>query len=448
MNYVGRTNISSARLKGLQKDLHLTDLQFDTVLAVLYASYCSAQIPSNMVLIATRPSVYISICIVLWGIVSASTAAAQNFTGILLCRIFIGLPESAFYPGAIYLLSRWYTRKELALRSAIIYAGLLISNAFGSLMAAGILSDMDGNRGIQGWRWLFIIEGSITCFIGFCALYILPDHPHSTRWISPEERHLAQVRLAEDAAEADKDYAEDSAWSGFKQAIFDPKVPIFALMTCSLLLGLSFVNFFPTLTATLGFDTTVSLLLAAPPWIFATVVCLLNAWHCDRSDERFFHIAGPWWAVIIGFIISLATRSTGARYFSMFLMSGGYAGAALVLVWVSNAVPRPPAKRAAAIGIVNGFGNIGTLIGSYAWKAAWSPFYHPSMWISLSAIVFSSFLAFAIRCLLRRENRQLEEDQVKQLSESSRARIEEAAKLEGISFQQALDRKRGFRYLY
>ncbi|KZS94139.1 MFS general substrate transporter [Sistotremastrum niveocremeum HHB9708] len=449
MNYVDRTAITSARLKGLEQDLHLTDLQFDTVIAILYASYCPAQIPSNMILNKVkRPSLYIGICVVLWGITSASTAATKNYAGILLCRVFIGLPEAAFYPGAIYLLSRWYTRKELAFRSAILYGGLLISNAFGSLMAAGILSNMEGKLGIRAWRWLFIIEGSITCFIGFCSMYILPDYPQNTRWMSPEERLLAQVRLSEDAAEADEDCAEDSAWTGFKQAISDPKVPIFAVMTCSQLLGLSFVNFFPTLTSTLGFNTTVSLLLAAPPWIFATMVCLANAWHCDRSGERFFHIAGPWWGVILGFIISLATRVTGARYVSMFLMASGYAGFALTLVWVSNAIPRPPAKRAAAIGIVNGFGNIGNLIGSYAWKAAWSPFYHPSMWISLSALLFSSALALVIRILLKRENKRMDRDEIGDLKGAGRERIEEAARLEGISFEQALERKRGFRYLY
>ena len=69
-----------------------------------------------------------------------------------------------------------------------------------------------------------------------------------------------------------------------------------------------------------------------------------------------------------------------------------YAGFALTAVWVSNAIPRPPAKRAAAIGIVNGFGNIGNLIGSFTWKAEWGPDYHPSMWISLGALLLTSAL--------------------------------------------------------
>lgn len=237
-------------------------------------------------------------------------------------------------------------------------------------------------------------------------------------------------------------------WSGFKMAMKDIKVSIFAVMTMSQLLGLSFVNFFPTLTATLGFSTTISLLLAAPPWIYATVVCCLNALHADKTGERYFHIAGPWWGVLLGYIIAVSTFSTGGRYVSMFLMASGYAGFALTLVWVSNAVPRPPTKRAAAIGIVNGFGNIGNLIGSYAWKAEWGPGYHQSMEIGIAALAFSSVLALVIRQMLVRENRRLDESELEDLKGAKRERIEEFAKLEGITFEEALERKRGFRYLY
>ncbi|CCO33009.1 hypothetical protein BN14_07076 [Rhizoctonia solani AG-1 IB] len=124
--------------------------------------------------------------------------------------------------------------------------GLSVSNAFGSLMAAGILGGMQGKRGIAAWRWLFFIEGAITIVVGILAVWLLPDYPHNTRWIKGSQRRLAQARLAEDAAEADEDGANDSAFAGLKMALKDPKVPILALMTCSQLLGLSFVNFFPT----------------------------------------------------------------------------------------------------------------------------------------------------------------------------------------------------------
>ncbi|KAH7904472.1 major facilitator superfamily domain-containing protein [Hygrophoropsis aurantiaca] len=449
MNYIDRVAVTSARLKGLEADLGLTDVQYDTVVAILYASYCPAQIPSNMILnYVSRPTLYIGTCVILWGLTSAMTGVTHNFAGIVACRVFIGLPEAAFYPGAIFLLSRWYTRKELAFRSAILYAGLLVSNAFGSLIAAGILGNMDGKMGIAAWRWLFYIEGAITMFIGFQAMWLLPDYPNNTRWLNAAERHLAQVRLAEDAGEADKDSAEASVFEGFVLAIKDPKVLCFMLMTCSQLLGLSFINFFPTLTGTLGYSTTITLLMSAPPWIFAAIATLINAWNCDRTGERFFHMTAWWWVVIVGYIISLSTMATGGRYFSLFLMTTGYCGFTLTLVWVSNAIPRPPAKRAAAIGLVNGFGNVGNLMGSYIWKANWSPEYHQSMIIALCALVFASFLSFVVRCMLVRDNKRMDREEMQFMQGPDRERIEEAAKLEGITFEEAMRRRKGFRYLY
>jgi MFS family permease len=449
MNYVDRNAITNARLKGLEQDLHLTDLQYNVVLSILYVTYCPAQIPSNMMLNwITKPSFYIGMCVVVWGLISTLTGVTQSYGGILAARLCIGIPESAFYPGTIYLLSRWYTKKELAFRSAVLYGGLLFSNAFGSLMAAGILTNMDGKLGITGWRWLFFIEGAISMFIGLNAMWLLPDYPVNTRWVTSKESRLAQARLADDAGEADRDSVGDSPLQGLVMAVKDPKVWIFAIMNTAQLLGLSFVNFFPTLTSTLGFDTTISLVLAAPPWILSAIVCCLNAWYADRSGERFFHQTMWWWGVMLGFIISLATNNTAARYVSMFLMACGYAGFAMTLVWVSNIFPRPPAKRAAVIGIVNGIGNLGNLMGSYTWKAEWGPDYHPSMGISFGALAIATVLSLLLRQLIIRDNKKLDEAEKLALGESNRARVEEAARLEGITFDQAMQRRQGFRYLY
>ncbi|KNZ71257.1 hypothetical protein J132_00102 [Termitomyces sp. J132] len=379
MNYIDRNGITTARLKGMQQDLGISDIQYATVIAVLYASYCPGQIPSNMLLNylpSQRPSLYIGLCVVLWGLTSALTGVTKSFAGILLCRLFVGLPESAFYPGVSYLLSRWYTKKELAFRFAILYSGQLISNAFGALMAAGILENMEGKRGFRAWR---------------CPL------------------------------------------KGFQMAISDPLVLIFTLQTVAQILGLSFVNFFPTLTQTLGFSTTMSLLLAAPPWVFASIACCLTGW---------------WWGVIAGFIIGLSTMSIPARYVAMFLMASGYAGFAMNLVWVSNAIARPPAKRAAAIGIVNGVGNLGNLIGSYTWKAEWGPQYHQSMIISLAALTFSTLLALVIRQMLINKNKQFTIDDNAASKDADRTRVEEAARLEGLTLQQAMERRKSYRYLY
>jgi len=151
---------------------------------------------------------------------------------------------------------------------------------------------------------------------------------------------------------------------------------------------------------------------------------------------------------MVGFIISLGTANVGARYFSMFLMAAGYSGFSLTIVWVSNVIPRPPAKRAAAIGVVNGIGNLGNLMGSYTWKAAWGPQYHQSMIISLCSLALSSVMAWGIRRHLIRLNRKLDEDERIAMQGANEIRVKEAAILEGITFEQAMERRKGFRYLY
>lgn len=121
------------------------------------------QIPSNMILNAiSRPSLYLCGAVATWGVISACTAATHNATGAILCRFFLGCIEAAFFPGCLYFLSRWYTRKEMQLRVTIINAGNLAAQAFGGLIAAGILGDMDGKGGIRAWRWLFIVTHAYT----------------------------------------------------------------------------------------------------------------------------------------------------------------------------------------------------------------------------------------------------------------------------------------------
>lgn len=50
--------------------------------------------------------------------------------------------------------------------------------------------------------------------------------------------------------------------------------------------------------------------------------------------------------------------------------------------------------------------------------------------------------------MLIQENKRLDRDELGDLKGAGRERIEEAARLEGLTFEQALDRKKGFRYLY
>jgi len=76
------------------------------------------QLPSNLLLTRVKPSVYLGIAMAVWGVISAAQAATKTFGGLLACRILLGVVEAPFFPGAIMLMSSWYTRAELAHRIA------------------------------------------------------------------------------------------------------------------------------------------------------------------------------------------------------------------------------------------------------------------------------------------------------------------------------------------
>jgi len=93
-------------------------------------------------------------------------------------------------------------------------------------------------------RWLFWIEGALTIAIAILMAFILPDFPDNSRFLSPLERKLAQVRMEEDAGE--KDTGDDSTWTGFKMAVTDWKVWYMAFTLTALVVALSFNAYFPS----------------------------------------------------------------------------------------------------------------------------------------------------------------------------------------------------------
>jgi MFS family permease len=230
LNYLDRNAIALARLDDLEEKLNLTSTQYQTCVSILFVGYLLGGIPSNMFLNRTRPSRYLSICMMAWAVVSSVTALAKDFKGLLLTRFFLGLTEAPYYPGAVYILSIFYNRKEVATRIAILYTGNILATAFAGLIAAGIFHGLGDVAGISGWQWLFILQGIVTFLIAIVGFFILPDFPHNTWWLTQAERDLAVSRMVIDTVGRTED---TSVWDGLRQAAKDPMVWLFAFMAHS-----------------------------------------------------------------------------------------------------------------------------------------------------------------------------------------------------------------------
>lgn len=196
-----------------------------------------------MLLNRIKPSWYMSGWMMAWAIVSTLMAVVKDYKGMLACRFVLGITEAPFYPGGVYLISMFYTRKESATRMSVFYTGNLLASSFSGLIAAPIFSGLEGKHGLEGWRWLFIIQGLITgmspeesnmCItdndtvgVAVLAFFMLPNAPLETRWLTQEERELAHSRIAFDTTEKE---GRVSVWKGLREACTDYRMWVFALM--------------------------------------------------------------------------------------------------------------------------------------------------------------------------------------------------------------------------
>lgn len=95
----------------------------------------------------------------------------------------------------------WYKRSEAQKRFSFFFSSTTLAGAFGGLLASG-LGKMDGVRGLAGWRWVFIIEGIITCVVAMGCFFVVPDFPEDVKWLTPEEREFLRDKLAQDAGKS------------------------------------------------------------------------------------------------------------------------------------------------------------------------------------------------------------------------------------------------------
>ncbi|KAL4898671.1 major facilitator superfamily domain-containing protein [Aspergillus ambiguus] len=399
LNYLDRNAIALARLNNLEEDLNLSSSEYQTCVSILFVGYLLGQVPSNMILTRVRPSWYMAGFMALWAVVSSLTALAKDFKGLLLTRFFLGVT------GALYMLSIFYTRKEIATRISVLYTGNILATAFAGLIAAGIFNGMDNLRGISGWQWLFILQGAVTFVIAVFSIFTLPDDPRETRWLTPEERALAHSRIVADTVGARH---QTSTLSGLKEAARDPRLWLFAFMQHMHLAANGFKNFFPTAVETLGFNTTITLVLTCPPYLIAGIISVFWSWSSGRYNERTWHITIAKAIAIAGFVLGCATLNTGARYFAMIVFSiGTYAVNSIILGWVSSTCGQTKEKKASALAIVNTIANVSFIWTPYLWPSSDEPRYTIAMSSSAAFSAACATSAWIMKIWLIRTNRKI-----------------------------------------
>ncbi|OBA26656.1 MFS general substrate transporter [Hanseniaspora valbyensis NRRL Y-1626] len=177
INSVDRVGFSNAYVTGMKQSLNLAGKDFNIINSCYSIGYIISMVPHNIMLLKFKPKYYLGLCTLIWGIITIVLHCVNTFSQCCALRFFQGVFESCTFSGTHLILGSWYLEKELPFRSAIFTSSGLIGSIFSGFMQVGIYNSMDGVSGLQGWRWLFIIDGIITMPIVILPLFIFPDTP-------------------------------------------------------------------------------------------------------------------------------------------------------------------------------------------------------------------------------------------------------------------------------
>ncbi|KAF2018536.1 putative MFS transporter [Aaosphaeria arxii CBS 175.79] len=404
-NFLDRNAIVNGKINHLDKDLGMKGTEYNTCVSIFFVGYLVGQVPSNMILTRVKPAWYMAGWMMAWAIVSTLMAIVKDYHGMLAARFVLGVVEAPFYPGGLYMISMFYTRKETASRLSIFYTGNLLASAFSGLIAAGIFEGLDGRNGWEGWRWLFLIQGLVTVLVAVTAFFLLPNAPLTTKWLTPAQRQLAHDRIVFDTTGKQE---QVNVWKGLREACVDYRTWVFALMQNLHLSANGFKNFLPTAVQTLGFGRTVTLVLTCPPYLLAGIISVLVSWSSGKLNERTWHITLSKLVAIVGFMVGTLTLNVGARYFAMVLFVGATYGVNNInLAWAAAVLGQTNEKKAVVLAIANTLGNLSFVYTPYLWPDSSKPRYSMAMWASVGFSGGVIACAWVLRFIMQRDNKKL-----------------------------------------
>ncbi|OGE50220.1 hypothetical protein PENARI_c018G00842 [Penicillium arizonense] len=289
---------------------------------------------------------------VAWGLVMTLTGIVQNYSGLLAARFFLGVTEAGLFPGLAFYVSLWYPRKNSQFRLALIFASASMAGAFSGLLAY-LISKMDGVGGLEGWRWIFILEGLLTVVVAVFSFFLVWDEPATAAFLSEHEKRILLDALnytqTETSTAPQLGNKHSFKWKHFVDALLDWQTWFHCLgywgMACSVY-ALSL--FLPTIIKGLGYSAALAQLLTIPVYAAATISCILVGYYSDKTGQRSFFTFACYTAVFVGFLIAVAPARfiPGLTYAGCFIAACGMYPAIPGLLTLSSNNWAPDAKRA------------------------------------------------------------------------------------------------------
>jgi ACS family tartrate transporter-like MFS transporter len=354
-----KTNVGFAALQ-MNRDLGFTPEVYGFGAGVFFLGAFLFEIPSNLILVRVGARRWLARIMITWGLIVIALAATRAPTFFYVMRFLLGVAEAGLLPGVIYYLGLWIPKPA---RGTALSA-LMSTSAIGAIAAGPIatgLMQLQGTGGLEGWQWIFVVEGIATVGIGIITLSYLPDGIEQARWLSAGEQHWLMERQRQEL-QVKKTMGVTAFLAGF----FDSRVLV-ALIVSLLLVLCNFgaVFWLPQVIKSFGALSNLEVgWLSAVPYAFGGIGMVLWGRHSDRTGERRWHLFIGAAAAAVGYAWS-ATAPNGAMSFIGICLGTAGIMSTFGIFWAYAGDLLGGAAAAGGIAFLNTAGQLGGFGGPF-----------------------------------------------------------------------------------
>ncbi|KAL2821190.1 putative MFS transporter [Aspergillus granulosus] len=376
--------------------LNLTPHQISTGLALFYVCYVVFDLPSNLIMTKLSPHVWMSRIVIGVGIIGSCMAAMKAAWSLYLLRLLLGIVIAGMWPGMAYYLTLFYPPSRTGKRIGQYYTAAQLSAAVVGLVSAGF-QKMDGARGLVGFQWMFLVYGVITVAVGIGLLWWLPDRPSPPgqeadtvkqgskylQWI-PQSRPVLTGRDAEIHYHDLTRVYKRPRWTlrNLLQVLLDWRLwPLLIMYFGVVGVGIGVQNYATVIIRSINPSLSgIQLsLLTAPIWLMDLAAILLVTPISDRfhhSRALFFTLGAS--LQIAGLLITTYSGTESnpwPRYGGLLIVGFGLGPTVPVTMTWTTEIFQPRHGEvgvAAASAVVSGWGNLGSILTTYALYQGWS----------------------------------------------------------------------------
>jgi MFS family permease len=356
--YLDRSNVGMAATT-MVKYLGFSNTVFGFGAGLFFLGYFLGEIPSNLILNRVGARRWIARILITWGIIAALSGFVWSESSFYVNRVLLGLAEAGFYPGVLLYMTWWFPSYYRTRMMGIFQSASVISLFVGPPIG-GLLLRLQGWGGLEGWQWLFIIEGLPPIIMGFVTWALLTDRPKDAAWLRPQQRTWLQERLDSEQAqrEAVRKYS-------LGEAFRNPKLWLLTLAYVGQngsAYGLVF--FLPLIVKGLGVSTDWIGLVSALPYLCAFVAMIYWGYHSDLHGERTWHVAGAALVAAAGLAVCVLVGA-GHPVVTMIALCVAMMGQQSLIptFWSLPSAMLTGVAAAGGLAMINAVGNLGGWLG-------------------------------------------------------------------------------------